>query len=105
MSSCMTKLEFLPEPNMIFRLGKLPLCCLFCIEFIQALLTLMRVLVVTNDHIRPPITIQNRRNKQTFDTYQYNIDIVPLVLQDYYFVGLIFEYKWKTKQKAQHRKA
>ena len=29
MSSCMTKLEFLPEPYMIFRLGKLPhICCL-----------------------------------------------------------------------------
>jgi hypothetical protein len=40
MSSCMAKLEFLPEPNMlIFRLGKLPLICyLFCIEFGQALL-------------------------------------------------------------------
>ena len=35
----MTKLEFLPEPYMIFRLGKLPLiCCLYCIEFGQALL-------------------------------------------------------------------
>ena len=29
MSSCMTKLEFLPEPYMLFRLGKLPhICCL-----------------------------------------------------------------------------
>ena len=35
----MTKLEFLPEPYMIFRLGKLPhICCLLCIEFSQALL-------------------------------------------------------------------
>ena len=30
MSSCMTKLEFLPELYMLFRLGKLPhICCLF----------------------------------------------------------------------------
>ena len=36
----MTKLEFLPEPNMfIFRLGKLSVICyLFCVEFSQALL-------------------------------------------------------------------
>jgi hypothetical protein len=35
----MTKLEFLPEPYMIFRLRKLSLIwCLFCIEFSQALL-------------------------------------------------------------------
>jgi hypothetical protein len=27
----MTKLEFLPELNMIFRLGKLPLICVACI--------------------------------------------------------------------------
>ena len=40
MRSCMTKLEFLLDPNMfIFRLGKLSLICyLFCIEFSQALL-------------------------------------------------------------------
>ena len=58
-------------------------------------------MAVTNDHIRLPITIQNGRNKQTFDTYAYTIDIVPLVLQDYYFAGLIFEYKWKTRQTVQ----
>ena len=39
MSSCMTKLEFLLEPQMLFRLGKFSLICyLFCIEFSQALL-------------------------------------------------------------------
>jgi hypothetical protein len=40
MSSCMTKLEFLPEPYMIFRLGKpfTHICCFLCIEFSQALL-------------------------------------------------------------------
>jgi hypothetical protein len=38
-SSCMTKLKFLAKPYMIFRLEKLSLiCCLFCIEFSQALL-------------------------------------------------------------------
>jgi hypothetical protein len=36
----MTKLEFLPEPYMILRLGNLPLiyAACFCIEFSQALL-------------------------------------------------------------------
>ena len=33
----MTKLEFLPEPYMLFTIGKLPLICyLFCIKFSQA---------------------------------------------------------------------
>ena len=58
-------------------------------------------MAVTNDHIRPPITIQNRRNKQTFDTYAYTIDLVPLIFKKSCFAGLIFKYKWKTKQKAQ----
>jgi hypothetical protein len=51
-----------------------------------------RLLAVLNGHIRPPNKIQNRRNKQTYDTYAFTIDIVPLVLQDYYFAGLILEY-------------
>ena len=39
MSSYMTKLEFLLEPYILFRIGKLPhICCLFCVEFSQALL-------------------------------------------------------------------
>ena len=65
------------------------------------------VLAVTNDNIRPPIIIQNRRNKQSFDTYAFTIDIVPLVLEKTCFVGHIVEYKWKiskTKQKVQSRK-
>ena len=39
-SSCMTKLKFLLEPYMKFRLEKtsIHICCLFCIEFSQALL-------------------------------------------------------------------
>ena len=54
MSSYMTKLEFLPEPYMLFRLGKLSrICCLFCIEFCQTLLTLMRDLSCSTnqDHV------------------------------------------------------
>ena len=45
----MTKLEFLLEPNMIFKLGKLPLliCYLFYIEFGGALLNLMRGLLMS----------------------------------------------------------
>ena len=41
----------------------------------------MCLLTVTNDNIRPPIIIQNWRNKQTFDTYAYTTDLVPLVLE------------------------
>ena len=60
--------------------------------------------MVLNDHIRSPIYIQNRRNKQTFDTYAFTIDLVPLVLEEVCFVGHTFKYKWKTKQNAQSRK-
>jgi hypothetical protein len=44
MSSCMKKLEFLSQPYMLFRLGKLQhiYAACYCIEFGQALLTLMR---------------------------------------------------------------
>jgi hypothetical protein len=38
------------------------------------------LLAVTNDHIRPPIYVQNRRNEYTFDTYAFTINLVPLVL-------------------------
>ena len=62
------------------------------------------MLAVLNDHIRPPINIQNRRNKQTFGTYTFTINLVPLVLEETCFAGHTFEYKWKTKQKAQSRK-
>ena len=60
-------------------------------------------MAVTNDNIGPPINIQNRRNKQSFDTYAFTIDIVPLVLEKTCFAGHTFEYKWKinkTKQKG-----
>ena len=53
-SSCMIKLEFPPEPYILFRLGKLPhIWCLYCIEFCQALLTLMRDLSSSKnqDHV------------------------------------------------------
>jgi hypothetical protein len=59
------------------------------------------LLAVLNDQIRPPIKIQNRRNKQTYNTYAFIIDIVPYVLEQSCFAGHIFEYKWKTRQKAQ----
>ena len=62
------------------------------------------LLAVTNDNIRLPIIIQNRRNKHTFDTYAYTNAIFPLVLEKTCFVGDTFEYKWKTKQKAQFEK-
>jgi amino acid permease len=59
------------------------------------------LLAVTNDQIRTPIIIQNRRNKHAFDTYAFTIDLVPLVFEKTCFVGHKFEYKWKTYQKAQ----
>ena len=62
--------------------------------------------MLTNDNIQPPIIIENRINKQSFDTYAFTIDIVPLVLEKTCFAGHTLEYKWKinkTKQKAQSR--
>ena len=52
--------------------------------------TMYSLLAVTNDHIRPPINVQNRRNKQSFDTYDFTINIVPLVLEKICFTGQIF---------------
>jgi hypothetical protein len=34
-------------------------------------------------------------NKQSFDTYAFTIDLVPLVLEKSCFAGHVFEYKWK----------
>jgi hypothetical protein len=62
------------------------------------------MLAVINDQIRPLIKVHNGRNKQTFNIYAYTFDIVPLVLEETCFTGHTFEYKWKTKQKAQSRK-
>jgi hypothetical protein len=58
-------------------------------------------LAVTNDQIRPPIIVQNRRNKHTFDAYAFTIDLVPLVFEKSCFVGHIIKYKWKTYKKVQ----
>ena len=55
-------------------------------------------MAVTNDNIRPLIIIQNKRNKPTFDTYAFTIDIVPLVLEKTCLAGHIFEYKWKINK-------
>ena len=61
-------------------------------------------MTVTNDNIRPPIIIQNGRIKQSFDTYDLTINIVSLVLEKTYFVGQIFEYKWKISKRGKTRK-
>ena len=61
-------------------------------------------MAVTNDQIRPPIIVQNRRNKHTFDTYAYTIDVVPLVLEKTCFVGHTFKYKWKISKRRKTRK-
>ena len=56
MSSCMTKLEFLPEPYMLFRLEKLPLlCCLFALSLVKLCWPLWEVcqalkFKITNTH-------------------------------------------------------
>ena len=57
-----------------------------------------RVLAVIINQIRPPIIVQNRRNKQSFDIYAFTIDIVPLVLEKTCFAGHTFKYKWKTNK-------
>ena len=65
-------------------------------------------MAVTNDQIRPPIKVQNRKNKQSFDTYTFTIDIVSLVLEKTCFAGVILEYKgivvkYAIKQSAKQR--
>ena len=68
----------------------------------------MRLAVgVLIDKIQPPTMIQKGGNYMFLHTYTFTIDIVPLVLENYYFAGLIIEYKgnivkiclW-TKRKA-----
>jgi hypothetical protein len=61
-------------------------------------------LAVLIDQIRPPIETQNRRNKQTYDTYTFSIDIVPLVLEIYYFTEYIHNYGGIIVKKAQTKK-
>ena len=63
------------------------------------------LLAVTNDRIQPPNKVQNKRNKQSFDTYTFTINIVPLVLEKTCFAGHTFKYKWKTRQKVQSGKS
>jgi len=53
------------------------------------MLCLGDLLAVTNDHLRPSIIVQNRRNKQTFDTYAFTINLVPLVFEKICFAGHI----------------
>ena len=64
-------------------------------------------MAVLINKIQPPTTIQKEGNYMFLHTYTFTIDIVPLVLENYYFAGLIIEYKgnivkiclW-TKRKA-----
>ena len=62
------------------------------------------LLAVLNDQIRPPIKIQNRRNKQTYNTYAFTTNILPHVLETWYFAGDIHEIHVKYEQKAQFGK-
>jgi hypothetical protein len=62
------------------------------------------LLAVLNDQIRPLINIQNRRNKQTFDTYAFTIDIFPHVLETWCFAGHKHKIHGKYGQNAQSRK-
>ena len=61
-------------------------------------------MAVTIDQIRPPIKVQNKRNKQSFDAYAFTIDLVPLVLEKSCFAGQVFEYKWKISKRHKTRK-
>ena len=63
-----------------------------------------QVLAVTIDQIRPPNEVQNRRNKQSFDTYAFIIDIVPFVLEKTCFTEHTFEYKWKIIKRRNQAK-
>ena len=56
-----------------------------------------RSLTITSDHQLRSKT--GEINKLL--THAFTIDIVPLVLEESCFAGHIFEYKWKTGQKAQ----
>jgi hypothetical protein len=47
--------------------------------------------------------VQNRRNRHTFDTYVFTIDLVPLVFEKIYFLGHKFEYKWKNTKMHKHK--
>jgi len=55
--------------------------------------------VVTNDQFWPPINIQNRRNKQTFNTYAFTINIVPLVLEETCLAVLHLNTSWKQSKR------
>jgi len=61
-----------------------PLAVLFPLTFSCPCLvlasTIEALLAVTIDQIRLPIKVQNRRNKQTYDTYACTINIFPHVL-------------------------
>jgi hypothetical protein len=63
-----------------------------------------KLLEVTIDQIRPPIKVQNRRIEQTFDTYAYIINLVPLVLEKTCFAGHTLECKWKINKRCSTRK-
>ena len=65
-------------------------------------------MVVLIDKIQSPTMIQKGGNYIFLHTYTFTIDIVPLVLENYYFTGLIVEYKGiivkmrlQTKRKAE----
>ena len=61
-------------------------------------------MAVTNDNIRPPNTIQNRRNKHTFSTHAYTFDLVPLVFEKTSFAGHISESSGKYIKISKRRK-
>jgi hypothetical protein len=65
---------------------------------------LLSLLVVLIDQIRSPIETQNRRNKQTYDTYTFTIDIGPLVLEIYCSTEHIHKYGGVIVKKAQTKK-
>ena len=66
-------------------------------------------MVVLIDKIQPPTMIQKGGNYMFLHTNTFTIDIVPLVLEVHYFLGVILEYKgiivkYAIKQSTKQRK-
>ena len=57
------------------------------------------MLAVVIDHFTPPTLIQNRRNKQSFDTCAFIIDLVPIVFEKICFADHKSGNRWKLKEK------
>jgi hypothetical protein len=60
----------------------------------------MRLLVVLNDQIRPPIKTQKEEKLAILNTYAFTIDQVPHVFGEYYFAGHKYKYMGEATPKG-----